>query len=156
MVKFMRRGKSQAVFTLTCGNINAPTVANITQGTNLSASTNDLAGFSYKNAPIDVPDLSQAFVPKIPGPDEADDSTITYYLDSATNPLHTTLAKDVVGFIILADYKVLGTWTAGDKVDVWPVIVASNSKQYSMGDDPALSEVTFTVTSAPGQNVTVV
>jgi hypothetical protein len=156
LTKFMRRGKSQAVFTLTCGNINAPTVGNITGGTNLSASINDLSGFSFANSPIDVPDLSTSFVSKIPGPDEVDDSTITYYIDSASNPLHTTLAKDVVGFIILADYKILGTWTAGDKVDVWPVQVASNAKQYSMGDDPALSEVTFVGTSTPALNVTVV
>jgi hypothetical protein len=155
MARFFRRGKTQVVFAPTVASKSAPTVANITGGTNLSASTNDIAGFSFANSPIDTPDLASPFTSKIPGPDEADDCTINYYLDSVTNPLHTTLTKDAIGYIIIADYKILGTWASGDRVDVWPVQVGSNAKQYSVGDDPALSQVTFTVTDTPVLNTTI-
>jgi len=155
MARFFRRGKSQVVFAPTVASITAPTVGNITGGTNLSGSVNDIAGFSFANQPIETPDLASPFTSKIPGSDQADDCTINYYLDSVTNPLHTTLAKDTIGYIILADYKILGTWASGDRVDVWPVQVGSNAKQYSVGDDPALSQVTFTVTGTPALNTTV-
>lgn len=155
MARFFRRGKTQAVFMTTVAAQAAPTVANITQGRNISAEINDITGFSFANSPIDTPDLATAFTSRIPGPDEAEDSTINYYLDSVTNPLNSVLAKDVVGFMLLADYKILGTWASGDRVDVWPVQVGSNAKQYSVGDDPALSQVTFTITGPPSLNTTV-
>ena len=156
MVRFFRRGKTQIVFAPTVAAATLkPTIAEITGGTNLSASTNDISGFTFANSPIDTPDMATPFTSKIPGPDEADDCTIKYYLDSVTNPLNTTLAKDVIGFIVLADYKLLGTWASGDRVDVWPVQVGSNAKDYSVGDDPATSTVTFTVTATPAVNTTV-
>jgi hypothetical protein len=154
MARFFRRGKTQVVFTLTCPNINAPVVGNVTSGTNLSSSIHDMAGFTFANKPIDAPDLSTPFQSKIAGPDEATDSTIKYYRDSTTNPLDLTLAKGVNGFVVIGDYKILGTWATGDNVDVWPVQVGSNAKEYSVGNDPALAQVTFIVTAAPALNVT--
>lgn len=155
MARFFRRGKTKVVFTQTVGVLTAPTVSNITTGSDLTAAINDLTGFEFANKPIDTPDLATSFTSKIPGPDEAKDASLKYYRDSASNPLDSTLAKDVLGFIIVGDYKILGSWTSGDKVDVWPVQVASNSKEYSLKNDPALSNVIFTVTGTPAFNTTI-
>ena len=154
MARFFRRGKTQVVFTLTVPSITAPTVSNVTTGTNLSGQIHDMAGFTFANKPIDAPDLSTPFSSKIAGPDDAADSSVKYYRDSVTNPLDVTLAKGTNGFVVIADFKVLGTWATGDNVDVWPVQIGSNSKQYSLGNDPALADVTFIVTSPPALNVT--
>lgn len=155
MARFFRRGKTQFVFTQTVGSSGAaPTVGNVTGGTNLSGSINDVSGFTFANNPIDTPDMATPFTTKIPGSDQADASVLTMYRDSVTNPLDTTLAKDTLGYVIIGDYKILGTWATGDRVDVWPVQVASNAKQYSVGDDPALAQVTFTSTAPPVVNVT--
>lgn len=155
MARFFRRGKTRVFFlpTIVSGT-KAPTVAEITAGTDLSLSTNDITGFSFANQPIDVPDLASAFTSKIPGPDEADDSTLKLYVDSVTNPLLTTLAKDVAGYIVIKDYKI-GAMAAADKVDTWPIIVASTAKDYSLGNDPATFTSTFTITSPPAVEIAV-
>jgi hypothetical protein len=155
MPRFFRRGKTQLVFTQTVANQATPHVGEITGGVNLSGSIHDLAGFSFKNTPIETPVLSASFTAKIPGPDVAEDVTLKYYRDSTSNPLDITLAKDTIGYVIIGDYKVLGTWAPGDTVDVWPVQVGSNAKDYSVGNDPALSTVVFTVINIPSFNVTV-
>src|SRR5262245_62484517 len=115
MARFFRRGKTQFVFT-TAGTTVAMTVGNITSGTNLSSYIGDISGFTFANNPIDVPNLASPFTPKIPGPDEADDSTLTVNRDSvpASNVTDALLAKDNLGNIVIGDYKVLGTWGAGE------------------------------------------
>lgn len=133
----------------------APTAAEITAGTELTGSINDMNGFSYQSETIDTPDLSTPFTKNIPGPDTVDDSNLVIYLDSVTNPLRTTLAKGTAGFIVICDFKPSGAVTTGDKVDSWPVTVTGVPKQYSMGNDPALWTAMFAATDTPATDVTV-
>lgn len=138
MGKFFRRGKTQVLFVPTIASATkAPTVAELGTGTALGASINDMNGFSFANQPIDTPTLADEFTGKIGGEDQAEDSSFTFYLDDTTNPLRTTLAKGVNGFVVIADFKV-GALVAADVVDVWPSRATAAPKQYSLGNDPAL------------------
>lgn len=155
MGRYFRRGKSRFFFVPTIASgTKAPTAAEVTAGTETTAQVNDVAGFSFQSSRIQTPDMATPFSSNIPGPDTVDDSSLTFYLDSTTNTLRTTLAKGVVGYIMIADFKV-GAIVAADKVDVWPIEVAGVPKQYSMGDDPALWIANFSMTSAPALDIAV-
>lgn len=155
MARFFRRGKTRFWFvpTIASGTL-APTVAEVTAGTEITGLINDVNGFSYTSSQIDTPDMATEFTAKIPGPDEAEDSNLMLYLDSTSNPIRTTLAKGVIGYIVIADYKI-GAVAAADKVDTWPVQVMGNPKQYSMGDDPALQNPQFSMTATPKLDIAV-
>jgi hypothetical protein len=155
MSKFFRRGKTRVYFCTSISNPAAPTAAEINAGTNLSANVNDMAGFSYSTNQLPTPALDSAFTPSIGGPQVTDDSSITIYLDSASNPLRTTLAVGAAGFIVWVDYKASGNIAASDKVDVYAVTVVGAPKRRSMGDDPAVWECQFSITAVPNEDVTV-
>lgn len=149
MSKFFRRGKTRFFFVPTiAAGTKIPTTAEITAGTELTPNVNDVGGFTFANERINTPTLDTTFTAGIGGEDTAEDSSLTFYLDSATNTLRTTLAKGVQGFIVIFDYKI-GAPAVADKVDTWPIEVASAPKQYSMGNDPALWVANFGITGTP-------
>lgn len=153
MARFFRRGITRFYFVPTApSSLTAPTVAELTAGTNLTAAVADVAGFTFANQPIETPDFSAAYVSKIPGPDQADDSTLTLYEDRTTNPLRATLAKGQQGYIIMLPQGGTGTGGApaiGNKADVFHVEVASTPREISAGNDPARWRAEFTVLDAP-------
>jgi hypothetical protein len=149
MTRFFRRGKTRFVFipTIARGTL-APTAAEVAAGTELTGAVNDVNGWTFTSSRIDTPDMATEFTSKIGGSDEAEDSDFMLYLDTASNPLRTTLAKGVLGFMGIVDYKI-GTIVAADLIDVWPIQVLGIPKQYSMGDDPALWHPMFGITAEP-------
>lgn len=153
MSKFFRRGKTRVYFCTTITAPTGPAAAEINAGTQLTANVNDMAGFSYTTNQIPTPALDNPFTPSIGGPQVTDDSSITIYLDSASNPLRTTLALGATGFIVWVDYKASGNIAAADKVDVYPVTVVGAPKRRSMGDDPAVWECQFAITAVPNEDV---
>ena len=68
MARFMRKGTTKVYFlpTLAAGT-GIPTAAEVTAGTALTAQIAEISGFTFANSPIDTPDMSTAFVGKIPG-----------------------------------------------------------------------------------------
>lgn len=155
MSKYFRRGKTRVYFVASISNTAAPTAAEINGGTNLSASVNDMTGFSYSTSQLPTPALDNAFTPSIGGPQVTEDSSITLYLDHASNPLRTTLALGTSGYIVWVDYKASGNIAAADKADVYPVTVIGAPKRRSMGDDPAVWECQFAITAVPVEDATV-
>lgn len=155
MSRFMRKGTTKVYFVPVIAGA-APTVAEITGGTNLTPQIAEINGFNFTNNPIDTPDMASAFVGKIPGEDTVDNSSITFYEDDTTNPIKTSQAKGTVGHIVIAYQGLIGaTPAAGDKVDIWPCIIASNSRMYSAGNESAKYQVVYTLTEAPAEEATV-
>lgn len=155
MARFFRRGKTRVWFLpAIASGTKAPTVAEIAAGTELTGSINDMNGFSYQSETIDTPDLASPFTSTIGGPDTVDDSSLVIYLDSASNPLRSTLAKGTAGFIVINDY-LIGAVAAGQKVDVWPCEIIGTPKQFSMGNDPALWTAMFSATAVPATDIAV-
>jgi hypothetical protein len=150
MARFMRKGIARFYWVPTIANLVAPTVAEITAGTELTAQMGEINGFSFTNNPIDTPDMSSAFVTKIPGEDTVDNSSFRFYEDKTTNPIRTVLAKNSTGNIVIFPAGVAGANPAvADKAEVWPVTVASNSRTYSAGNEAAAYMVVLTNTLPP-------
>lgn len=156
MARFMQMGTTDVWFT-TALVPTAPSVAtliNVSNGIDVTGQLADLSGFSFDNTPIDTPDMSTALVTKIPGEDAVADSSMTFYEDKTTNPIKTKLAKGVSGFVVVfatgANAGAAGGQpTVGDIVDVWPVIVSSNARQYAAGAAASKYLVKFAPTAAP-------
>lgn len=156
MARFMRKGKTKVYFVPTIANKAAPTVAEITAGTALTGQIAEMNGFMFSNSPIDTPDMSTAFVNKIPGEDSVDDSNIVFYEDDSSDVLRTALAKGSNGHIVIFPKGTAGASpAAADKAEVWPVTIASNSRQYTADNEAAKFQVVFATTAPPTDPATI-
>jgi len=156
MARFFRRGRTKVWFAPTIASAALiPTAAEVNAGTNLTPSIADIAGFAFTNSPIATPDLASTFTATIPGEDTAEDSTLTFYEDTTTNTLQTTLAKGVSGYIVIFFAGIAGASpAAGDKAEVWPVQSTGPRREYSMGNDPARWAVGLTPSAPPNFSAT--
>ena len=148
MARYFRRGKSLMKFLPAIANLNAPTNAEITAGTDLTPSIADIGNFSFSNNPINTPDLATVFVTQIPGEDSADSPTLTFYDDDTATTIRTALAKGAAGYLVLMPYGQVST----KRCEVWPVTSTGVADEWSAGNDPARFAVTFAVTAAPRQS----
>jgi hypothetical protein len=156
MPRFMRKGVTKFYWVPTIASPTLiPTSAEVIAGTNLTPQLAEVNGFNFANSPINTPDMSSAFVGKIPGEDTTDNSDITFYEDKVTNPIKTAQAKGNVGYVVIFYAGTAGASpAAGDKVDVWPAIVASNSRMYTADNEAAKYRVVYALTAAPGEEKT--
>lgn len=150
MSRFMRKGTTKIWFVPTIADPSAPTSAEVTAGDDLTGQLAEITGFNFSNNPIDTPDMASAFVGKIPGEDTTDNSDLTFYEDDSSNPISTALAKGTTGYVVIFPAGIAGaTPAAADVADVWPAIVASNSRQYTADNEAAKYQVMFTLTTEP-------
>jgi hypothetical protein len=149
MGKFSRKGVSKYYFldTLAAGSTTMlPTRTELTAGTLLNASIAAIDGFSIENQEISTPNMATKFNGKIPGDDEAADSTITFYEDETTSDIETALAAGAVGWIVILRK---GDIPANTSMDVFPVRVASISAQHTVDNEAAKFMVKFSITDPP-------
>jgi hypothetical protein len=154
--EFFRRGitKIYEVPTVTAA---APTVAQITAGTDLSDLVSDITGFSFTNSPIPTPKLSTTFTTSVPGEDTTDDSELKFYEKKTTNPQQAALAKGTSTNIVIFYKGLAGATPAiGDSCDVWPVQSTGPNREYSMGNDAAMWHCGFAPSAEPTQDVALV
>lgn len=149
MAEYFRRGTSR-VYLVPTITVTAPTVAQVTAGTEITDDIADVEGFRFSNSRIDIPKLSSTFTATIAGEDTADDSSLTFYDDDTTNPLRATLAKGTQTHVVFFPAGTAGANPAiGDDVDVWPVESASTPREWTMGNDPARWMAEFGITAPP-------
>ena len=157
-MRYMSRGVTRFywVLTIASGTL-APAVAEAGAGVRLDAELNEVNGFSFANQPIDTPNFKDRFTPQIAGEDVADDSSLGLYrLKGETDTIRAALAKDVEGFVVVFYQGLAGSViAAADKVDVWPSIVASNSKTYTADNEAAKYMVNFSITDIPAFDLSV-
>jgi hypothetical protein len=153
MGKFSRKAVAKYYFvtTIAAGTM-IPTRTEMTGGTLLNASIAAIDGFSIENQEISTPNMATTFNGKIPGDDEAADSTITFYEDDTDSELETTLAKGTSGYIVILKK---GDVPADTSMDVFPVRVASNSAQHTVDNESAKFMVKFSITDVPVTNAAV-
>lgn len=147
MARYFRRNDGQSfwAFVPAVANPAAPTAAEINAGINLTARICDISGFTYKNKPIESPDLSTAFVASIPGEDTADDSALTFYDDATSTALWTALAKNTGGYIVISNYA-KGT---GTKCRTWHVVSTGPNDEFKLDATAAKFMVGFSVADRP-------
>lgn len=157
MSRFFRRGTTKVYYAPVIADIDAPTVSEMDDGLELSCELADVSGFAFKNSPIAVPDMCSTFIKSIPGEDKADSSSMTFYEDNVTNPIKLALGKGVEGYIVFFPIGVTGASpAAGDVCEVWPVQVASSTREWKASNDAAKFMVEFTATDVPDQEAAVV
>lgn len=157
-MRYMSRGITRFYFlTDIASGTLAPTVAEVGDGIRLDEQLNEVNGFSFANQPIDAPNFKDRFTPQIPGEDVAEDSSLGLYrLRLETDTIRAALAKDTEGFVVIFYEGTAGANpAAADKVDVWPSIVASNSKTYTADNEAAKYMVNFSITDVPAFDLAV-
>jgi len=145
MAKFSRKGVTVVKFLDTVA-AGVPTRTELDGGTDVTQRIAAIDGFSLENQEIETPNLADTFDSKIPGSDQAADSSITFYEDDTTSTLEADLAKGTVGWIVIL---AKGDVPAGKGMDIFPVRVASNSRAYTVDNEAAKFTVKFSITDRP-------
>ena len=152
-MRFNRKGITKIKFVPTIASTALlPTRAEISAGNDLTDGIHSIDGWTLENQPIETPDMGSTFVPKIDGDDAAADSSLGFYEDNTLDDIETDLAKGTVGFMCIFSK---GDVPGGKGLDVFPVKVASNAKQYNADNEAAKIQVQFVITDRPVQNQTV-
>ena len=153
MARFNRKGVTKILFATSIASTTyMPTLVEITGATDYSGKIAAVDGFSLENQEIETPDMASTFVAKIPGDDQAADSSLTFYEDDTLDTIETDLAKGTTGFVIICR-KGKAASTKG--MDVYPVRVASSSPAISADNEAAKIMVKFSITDRPLLNATV-
>lgn len=150
-MRFMRKGTTKFFFVPTIASATLiPTAAEVIAGTNITPAMNEVNGFNFSNDTIETRDMDTTFVGNIPGEDTAEDSNLVFYEDKTTNPIKTALAKGTSGFVVIFFAGIAGAApAAGDDADVWPVIVAANTRQYTAANEAAMWRADFATSAEP-------
>jgi len=148
--RFFRPGTTSVVYALTVANKAAPTRSEINAGTDLRNEVSEISGFQTLSATIETPDLATRFSGKLPARITADDSSITFYESVTGVDVRALLPRDTVGYLLFMP----GGDTAGRKMNVFPITVASVATDWSI-EDAARLVVGFTITSIPAEAVTI-
>lgn len=152
MGRYTRKGLSKINFVPTVAVLTAPTIAEINAGTVLDTQMSEMSGFQFKNSVIKTPDLSTTFVSQIPGEDEADDSSMTFYDDTtAPNPIRVALVKGAAGFIVLMPYGKVAT----KRAEVWPATSTGFNDEWTTANEAAKAMAQFSITATPVQNAVI-
>lgn len=153
MGRFSRKGVTKIRFAPTIAATSyIPTRAEITTSTSLTKAIAAVDGFALENQEIETPDLESTFDSKIPGSDQAADSSLTFYEDDTSSTLEEALAKGTTGYIIILRK---GDVPASNSMDVYPVRVASKSAAITVDNEAAKWMVKFSITDTPALDAAV-
>lgn len=150
--RFMRKGTAKVFFVPTLAGFPATaTAVQVTAGTNLTPQIMEMNGFSFSNNPISTPDMDTRFVTQVTGEDTAEASNLVMYeLKGGVDTLKAALPKDAVGFVVVFPAGMAGVApAAADKVEIWPVVISSNVRRYTAGNEAASYQVNFAISLAP-------
>lgn len=151
-VRYTSRGTTKVYWVPAIASYASPTRSELNAGTDLTPQLMDSSGWAVSSEQIDTPDAANRFTSKIPGAITADDSSLTMYASKNGVDARSLMPQDATGYIVL----LLGGDTTGNKMDVWPVTVASVAKQISLqGSDADTLLISYSPTSVPAQNVTI-
>lgn len=150
--RYTSRGFTKIYWVVTISNYLSPSRAELNAGTDLSPQLMDASGWTVSSEQIDAPDMATRFTSRIPGAITAEDSSLTMYASKNGVDARALMPQDAAGFIVI----LFGGDIASNKMDVWPVSVASVAKQLSVqGDAPDTLVISYSPTNVPAQNVTI-
>jgi hypothetical protein len=151
MSRFMRKGRTKVWFVPTIvAPVTTASIAEVAAGEALAPELAEINGFTFANSPIQTPDMEHSYTSQIGGEDTAADSSMVFYEDSVANPIKDALAKDTAGYVLMFPAGLAGsTPTTGDDYEAWPVVVTSNARTYTVGNEAAQYTVSFSVTGPP-------
>lgn len=151
----MRKGKTKVYFvTPKPANLAAVSAATLT--TNLTPELGEVSGFTFANSPIQTPNMDEAFTPQIGGEDTAADSSLGLYEQDDDTTLKDALAKGTPGAILFFHSGIAGaTPAAGDEYEAFPGVITSNARTYTVGNEAAMYNVSYSIDGTPEEGVLV-
>ena len=161
-IQFTGTGQIRVVTTIT--NTAAPTVAEIGAGTNLTAwMRQDGLKVSVSGNTIDIADASSLFNTTDAGTRDAS-FQVTFYRDtvSGSDTAWTVLPDLTRGYFVIARFGFTGAGVgtskaplAGDRCEVWPMVVTSRAPEDEGKDKAETFIVTASITTAPNLSAVV-
>lgn len=148
--KYSRRGVTRVLWLKTVADPgHVPTRPELTAGTDLTNAIAAIDGWSLSNQAIETPDLGSTFESKIPGTDQADDSSLGFYEDKVSDEIEQLLKKDDTGWVV---FLRKGDVPTSRSMDIFPVRIGSRSPNYSTDNEAAKFTVNFSITEKPTQD----
>ncbi|MEV7422872.1 hypothetical protein [Streptomyces sp. NPDC091212] len=169
MPRYGTTGRIAIVFAPVVADPSAPTIAEISAGTNLSDHvTRDGLKTPSSGNTIDSADIGSRFNKTSPGTYGGDAAEITAHRDSqSTSDLAwNTLEQDAIGFLIVGRSGFgqsattglgtkNGTPTAGDRVEVLPITVISRAMNDTGDNETSKFTASLAITGEPEQDAVV-
>jgi len=154
MGNYVRRGIAGYRWLPAVANINAPTVAEIAAGTDLTPAVNEINGFQATTEFANGATAETRFDAQVRGTRSIADSSITFVDDNVDDELRALLADGEAGFLLFSPYDM--TPAAADKVEVWPVESGGMNRQWdATGNNMATQVAGFAVTAEPALDAVV-
>lgn len=119
-------GKVKVALVTTIASIAAPTVAELTAGTDITnlLTADGLVGFQPDTAEVDTTSLGSEFDTKMPGRSSYSGTTLRLKKQSGTDTVYTTYVKNTAGYVVIRrDGTDSGdAFAASDPVEVYPIV----------------------------------
>ncbi|MER8002097.1 hypothetical protein [Streptomyces sp. NPDC095613] len=146
--RFLRRGITKIYWLRSLADPKRPARKELAEPNcfDLTHRVSDIEGWTLSNEAIETPDMGSTFNGSIPGNDTAEDSSLTFYEDRASNEIEQRLSKGAEGWILLLRK---GDVPGSPSADAFPVTVATRAATYTTDNEAAKFQVTFTVTDEP-------
>lgn len=151
--EYIWQGNGRTFFCTTIADKTAPTVAEVLAGTEITELVGAYTGWGSKQNYAKIPNARSTFNGQIPGTVDADDSSLSIYMDSVSNTYRAATPRGTRGFMVHVDYCPDGDPVAGNVCDVFPVQIASAPKKREMGDTAYMFEQACAITSEPAEDV---
>lgn len=100
-----------------------PTRTEMNAGRDLSPELGDWSGWTLSPEFLDTQNITSAFKTNIPGSLSSPPCTMTFYTSRNGTDVRAVLPPGTAGFIMFCD----GGDVTGNKAEVWPILVGSNS-----------------------------
>lgn len=153
---YIPTGTRRYLFVGTIANVSAPTSAELTAGTDLTAQVADTSGFSGTGNTVDAPNALSRWTPKVQGLISADDSSMTFNMSKTSSDARTLFndgsdgSAPTTGYVVICYEGIV----SGGKCRVFPVQVSSVAASSGIGDIATLV-VNFAITLPPSAMISV-
>lgn len=149
--RYFEPGSTKAYFLTTIASTTlVPTRAELNAGIDFSGHVRTSSGWGVNAETIDTEDLASTYTAKIGGRTTSPDSGFECYQSKNGVDLRVQLPLGTVGYVVWMD----GGDVAGNKMDIFPVNVISNSPMRPL-QGAAMLNIQFSITARPAQFVTV-
>ena len=142
--RYFVAGTRQVSWVPTIANINSPTSAELSAGTDLTGQIGAIAGFDESVNFVAAPDMGSRYEPQIAGRIQSQNSSISFYASSNSSDVRNLLTLNLAGYIVIYTEGI----ATGNKMNVFPVTVGSVAPDPNM-EAVALILVSFGITKQP-------
>jgi len=153
MARLVHEGNTLVYWITTIADINAPTVAEITAGTNLTSHiTKDGVNFTTSGNRVDTPGIDATFDAQVAGSWGATGALKMFRDDTDETDTWDTFSQGLNGYVLIGRF---GSVAATEVVEVYPVEVVAVMPEASTANEAQKFSVEFAVTSTPDLTSTV-